>query len=545
MNYFWLVIALLGLLLLTVIGAWGWRRFYRDDPANAARRVFKNSAITFAMRVAVRALDMLIFFILVGSFDAATFGDYLFAVLLVGQYLTIVTDFGLGVLLTREAARDPASSQRLFGVALSLRLLLIAVLALPTTLAVIGGYRLLGQPITPLGQQTIFIFLLTLIPSAYSGAVTALYYARERMETPAVMELVTATLSFLARLGVIVLGLGILGLAWAAVAVSTITAFIFYLLQRRTFFPPCLVWDIAVLRWMTLTALPLMLNNLLSAVFFRFDVFIVRAFGGPAAERLVSQYNTPYTLLNIAMIIPPAVTFAVFPILAQRAGGDRAALAAAQNRTLHLLILLAFPLATGIAVLSHDLIRIFTRAQFHDYQPSILVLAILAWFLPLSFVNGLLQYVLIAINRQAAITQAFVIGALFNLAANLIAMPVAAYGFGEPTWGLYAAAVITVLSEVVLYLVFYPLLRKEGLAPRLLPMLWRPGLAAIVMGTVMIALLAVAPEHHGAPIPGWPGILAAVLSAPLVYGAVLWAVGGVGSPERELIRRILGWGRGR
>ena len=35
-----------------------WRRFYRDDPTNTARRVVKNSAIPTLVRLIVRAIDM-------------------------------------------------------------------------------------------------------------------------------------------------------------------------------------------------------------------------------------------------------------------------------------------------------------------------------------------------------------------------------------------------------------------------------------------------------------------------------------------------------
>jgi O-antigen/teichoic acid export membrane protein len=279
-------------------------------------------------------------------------------------------------------------------------------------------------------------------------------------------------------------------------------------------------------------ALPLMLNNLLGAVFFRFDVFIVRAFSGEAAEGLVGQYNLTYTILGIAMIVPPAVTFAVFPLLSRRAGGDRAGFAVAQKRTLQLLLSLAFPLAMGISVLAYDLVRFFTRSQFADYPNAVIALAILAWFLPLSFANGLLQYALIALDRQSAITRAFLIGAGFNLLANFIAIPLASLWLGRPDWGLYAAAGITILSELVLYLVFRPLLHSEGLPPRLAALSWRPGLAALAMGVVMLALQAL--------IGAWLGSLVAALVAPPIYAAALWAVGGIGSEERALALRILG-----
>src|SRR5690606_15918350 len=126
-------------LALAGAGALLWRRLYRDDPENAARRIFKNSAITFGMRMVVRALDLIVFFLLAGSLSVGSMGDYTFATLLVGQYLSIFTEFGLGVLLTREVARDPGVARRFFGVTLGLRLLLVVAGALPVALLVVGA----------------------------------------------------------------------------------------------------------------------------------------------------------------------------------------------------------------------------------------------------------------------------------------------------------------------------------------------------------------------------------------------------------------------
>lgn len=532
-----LVLLLIGAgLLILGAGAILWRRLYRDDPANTARRIFKNSAVTFGLRLFVRGLDTVILLLLVGSLDPAALGAYNTAALLVAQYLATFTEFGLGVLLTREVARHPNAAQRLFGVTLGLRLILIGVAAVPVAWLVITAYHAIGtlglsEPLTNEGQQAIWILLLTLVPGAYSGAVTALYNAAERMEVPAVIEVFTALLSFLARIGVLVLGWGVIGLAWAAVFVSSITALIFLALQVRTFFTPTLSFDGTALRQLVPQALPLMLNNLLSVIFFRFDLFIVRAFGGSNADLLVQQYVLPYQLLNIALVLPPAVTFAVFPLLARRAGGVRSELASAQQRTLHLLLLIAFPLAMLMTVLADDLVWLFARRRFAEYLPSVTVLAVLAWFLPLSFVNGLLQYVLIAIERQTAITRAFVIGAAFNLTANLIAIPLA-IRWGRPQDALLAAAVITILSEVVLYMVFHPVLRREGLAPAIHRLMWRPALANLLMAVVMVPAILW--------LPGWPGSAVAILIGPVVYVAGLWMLGAIGAEELALARRIAG-----
>jgi O-antigen/teichoic acid export membrane protein len=517
------LLALVGVLLLAGVAVWLWRRFYRDDAHNTVRRIFKNSTVPLATRIIVRALDFIFFLVLYSTLPATEIFPYTLAALLVAQYLNTFTEFGLGVLLTREVAREPSAGQQLFGITLLLRWLLVLA-AVPMAAGVIGGYELiaalnLGEEISQEGQQVIWILLLTLVPGAYSGAVTALYHAAERMEVPAVVELITAVLSMLARITLLLLGFGILGLAWAAVGVSSLTALIYLGLQMRSFFRPTLGWNSALARSLLWLALPLMLNNLLGNIFFRFDTFIIKAFGPGDGDLLGQQYAITYQILNIAMILPPVITFAVFPLLSRKAAGDRQVMAQAQNRTLHLLLLLAFPIAMGLCVLAPDLIRLFTQENAAQYLPiSAHVLAILAWFLPLSFVNGLVQYVLIAVNRQHAITRAFVIGALFNLGTNLLTIP---------WFGLYAASIITILSEVVLYMVFLPLLRQEGLVPPLFALAWRPALAALAMGAAMLL----------AGMAGW--LIAALVAAP-VYAVVLWLLGGLGAEEVALARRLLG-----
>jgi O-antigen/teichoic acid export membrane protein len=267
---------------------------------------------------------------------------------------------------------------------------------------------------------------------------------------------------------------GILALSWAAVGVTSGTALLYFFLQNRDFFRPSLRNDTELIKQLLPLAFPLMLNNLLNVVFFRFDTFIIKAFGAGQGDLMVTQYDIAYKVISVATILPPIVTFAVFPLFSRRAANDRAALAQAQNRTLQVLLLAAFPIAMGMSVLATPLVLLINGRNAAQYLPiSAQVLAILAWFLPLSFANGLLQYVLIAVNRQRAITRAFAIGAIFNLIANLLAVP---------QYGLYAASVITILSEVVLFAVFQPLLRREGLTPPLLALAWRPALAALALG---------------------------------------------------------------
>jgi len=112
-------------------------------------------------------------------------------------------------------------------------------------------------------------------------------------------------------------------------------------------------------------------------------------------------------------------------------------------------------------------------------------------------VNGLLQYVLIAVNRQRTLTVAFVIGVVFNLGANLALIPL---------WGYLGAAVVTVASEAILMAPFLWIARREIGSLGLLGIAWRPALAAAIMA-----------------IPVWDlGNQSALLAIPA--GAVTYAV---------------------
>jgi O-antigen/teichoic acid export membrane protein len=513
------------LLPLLGLAALLWRRFYREDADNTARRVVKNSAVPTVIRLLVRAIDMAFALVLFRLLEPAAVGQYDLAALLVVLYLGTFSDFGLGTLLTREVARRPAEAPRLFGVTLLLRWG-FALLALPIALAIIGAYGGIAvllpgsRPLTPDGASAILILCLTLFPSAYNNVVTALFNARERLEVPAAVELITQVGSVFARVGVLLAGWGVVGLAWAAVGTTALTALVFLVLQLRLLFPPRLSWDVAFARSLLRPAFPLLLNSLLVNAAFSFDAFLLRAFTN---DDVVAQYRMPYRVINVALILPPLLINAIFPIIARHAENDREALNRAYRRTLQVLLLAAFPIAVATTILAPAMVTLFVGQRELDSYLGVSdrALAILIWFLPLSFVNGLTQYVMIALNRQAAITRSFAFMAAFNFVANLLL--IAAF----PANGIYIASVVTILSEVVLYITFLPLLRQEDAAPPLLALAWRPALAALAMGGAMLAV-------------GVAGPLAAAAIAPPAYAAALWLLGAFGAEERALVRRVLG-----
>jgi O-antigen/teichoic acid export membrane protein len=151
-----------------------------------------------------------------------------------------------------------------------------------------------------------------------------------------------------------------------------------------------------------------------------------------------------------------------------------------------------------------------------DYLPeSAWALQLLIWYLPFSFVNGLTQYVLIAVNRQRTITICFFVAAIGNLLLNLLLIP---------RYGFLGASFVTVVSELILLAPFWHVVAKELPPVPLLGLAWRPALATAVMAGAVYWVRAFNP---------W----LAIPVGALVYLAALLALGGVSPDEILALRR--------
>jgi O-antigen/teichoic acid export membrane protein len=519
----------LGLLLfasgLFVIGVASMVLLLRFDRVerqqDVARRLLRNSAIPLLIQVLVRGIDfgfVMVFYRLLTK-DAA--GEYELAALLVTLYLGTISEWGLGVLLTRELARDRAAIVGTFGTALLLRLAL-SVLAIPVALAIIGAYQglaavdLIAYGISSRGALVILILALTLLPGTIGSAVTSAFLAAERPVVPAIANLLNNVVSTALRLLALILGLGVVGVAGAAFVATILNAAVFVWLLRRHIGWPGWHWDWSIGRSMLQAAFPLMLNSLLMVVFFRFDTFIIQMFRGTEA---VANYHVAYKVPPIALILPPIVVNALFPRFSRQALGDRTGLLSGYRLTLRVLLLIALPLAATVSLFSTNVVHFIAGSEQYGRETS-QALAILIWFVPLSYVNGIAQYVLIALDRQSAITRAFVITALFNLGTNMVLVP---------RWGIAAAAFTTVASELVLYLPFRRVLMAELHAAPLLELLWRPALAIAGSSLGMFFLRDVP--------------LISLVVGALLYGLLLWLTGTVTAEDRQLMRRVLGRSR--
>jgi O-antigen/teichoic acid export membrane protein len=179
------------------------------------------------------------------------------------------------------------------------------------------------------------------------------------------------------------------------------------------------------------------------------------------------------------------------------------------------MLLLALPVAAVTTFLAYPLVEILGGREFLPHGAIALQLVI--WSIPLGWLNSVTNYVLIALGLERMQPRAFALAVGFNIIANLLFIPRFSY---------VAASITTILSELVLLLVFAYYLRRRMAGVRWDRLLARP----LLVTAVMIAVMWAASQIHLA--------LAVVLGGAVYLGG-LWALRIVGDAERRILADIL------
>ncbi|MDI3341065.1 MAG: flippase [Sphaerobacter sp.] len=480
---------------------------------NTIQRLAKNSAAPVAGQLANRAVDLVFAAFVLRLLGATANGQYAVAVV-AWLYLKTISDFGLSVLVTREAARSPERAGELLGASTILRILVLLALVPPVAAYAVGGLRFLE--LSPASAAAIGLLMLSIVPGSYTEAVNSIFNARERMELPAALNVATNLFRACLGLGALVAGLGVIGLALVALVTTSVAAVAYHVALRHLAVRP--VWRLTRrdARWLLTISWPLLLNGLLMNLFFRADVFVIQAAQGDYA---LGVYDAAYKFINTVLLVPTYFTLAVFPILTRYAASDHSRLLDSFGLAVKFMLIIAWPVTLGTVALAPLLIGILGGADF--LPDSANALRVLIWFLPWSYVNGITQYVLVAVDRQRSITWAFAAAVAFNLAANLALVPI---------FSFYAAAGVTVATEVVIFAMLALAVRRY-----IGPLSWaglavRPTLAAAAMGLTLVAAWRL-------------GAIPATVIGCLAYAVALVVSGAVGRREADIALALLGRAR--
>ena len=371
------------------------------------------------------------------------FGDFTFA-LSIGFMVAQVADFGLQLFVQRELSRlavqsaatppfftSSESAGRLVGGALTIKAALSAIAL--TAFALLVAFEPVGN------KGALLIVGAAMVLSTGLEFIAYCFRALGRLKYEAAANLVARGLNMALGLLVLWLGGAVLGIAVATLASMLVAVLYAYAVLRRYVSP---IWRPDWAAWRRAAAQPTAvgIGIVFSIISFRVDNLLIPPLLGTGQ---LAVYNIGYKLFEPALIIPGVVLAATFPLLAQ--AGSASALNRGKFRVLMGQTMLAlFGLGTVAALalwlLAGPLIALLYGGI---YAGSVPVLQALAPACVPMFLNYALTHGLIAADRPS-LYAVFTLGSLFvNVGGNLLLLP---------ALGVTGAAVATVLTEVVLFM---------------------------------------------------------------------------------------------
>ncbi len=517
--------------ILFLLGVWFWRSYIglNTEASSGVAKVARNSIAPILLNLFNRGIDMVFAIVMYRLLLPMEVGIYNFAIVLFVAF-DIFTNFGLDLLLIREVSQQRKLAGRYFYSSSFFRLVL-SVAGAP----LLAGLLLLWQgsgaeAITSDGLLAIGLLYIGLFPASLSKGMTSLFYANEQAEKPAAIATITTMNK--AALGVIMLliGEGIVGLAAVSIFNNFLTLLVL-LWAGRKFIGRIGIGlpDFKLIFEMARESFPLMLNHFLATVFFQVDIVILQAMKG---AEVVAQYGTAYKWLLAINIVPAFFTQALFPVISRQAKDDLAALSRSYSFGIKLLFALTLPLAVAFTVLAEPLTLILAGARY--LPQGAIALQLMIWSIPIGWMNSLTQYALIALGLQRLVTRAFAFAVVFNIVANIIFIP---------QYGIAAAAIATIASELALFLPFMFLLRRKLVDLRIFGLVWRPLLALVIM---LAGLLLLGQSLPALMASGVAYVVVLLLLRPLdaAEGAALMGLLPEAARGTPAVRWIAGSGTG-
>ena len=312
-------------------------------------------------------------------------------------------------------------------------------------------------------------------------------------------------------LGVVLIlsGCGIIGISIANYIAAALTSMYALGLINRKIFRIKFHFDIKLSFYLLTQSLPLALALLFSSIYFQVDKFMIGIFRSPEE---VGWYGAVYRVLEITMIIPQAFTIVLFPVFSRLFVESKDKLVETYRRVVKIMFLSSLPIALFIMVFGEPISKIFGE-EFIMGRP---VLMVLIWSICLVFVNFILLNLLTSIGLQKVNAINNAICVLVNIILNLIFIPL---------WGGLGAAITTLITEFVLFVICYRYVKRELGELDLSDCFLKP-LMSLLIGAVFLYILS-----------GW-NLMFAILSGFTVYILMLFFSGVIRKRDFALVLHL-------
>lgn len=268
----------------------------------------------------------------------------------------------------------------------------------------------------------------------------------------------------------IIINSGLLGIIFAIILSNLVQVILYYLLAKSHI---KIKWEIDFSMWNKIwnTTWPIFITIVFNLIYFKADTLFLSLLQ-PFAD--VGLYGAAYKVLEVIITIPFILCGIVLPLLTSYwAKKDTGSFNELMQQSFDTLILLSVPMICGTLILAKPLMIAVSGPEFTD---SGIILQILIFATAIIFINSIFSHAIIAINKQKSIITGYFITAILSLFAYFIFIP---------KYSFYAAAIITVITELLIALIiFYVFYNTTKFKPKLITF-YKSLISSVIMGAVL------------------------------------------------------------
>lgn len=437
------------------------------------------------------------------------YGEFTYALAYCAIFVLLI-DSGLGEMLSRDFSYDNEQGRRALRAGIGVQTILAPVIVI----ALIASTYLFQQEIT--SQFVIFNALVASICRAFKSSLRGLLRGSSRFD----VESVSMTAE---RISLAILGMVAFTTEWGLVTVIMAFAILkvidFLSLALYTHFkisPLLPIFEYTEMKWLVLRMIPFSFTMAIWLLYNYTDLMMLGYFRDSDE---VGQYGAIYQCFE-GMIIIPSIIGAVFlPWMSYEFRTNKDGVAVALKKGIRILIAASIPVVC-ISLYAPEEIIILLFGK--DFLNAALGLSLLLGAAPFVFIFWFFRGGLVAIHKTDKLLAISVIGVVFNIVANLFAIP---------KYGLYGACGTTLLTEVLTYVMAYNVLKLNGIIGAGIA----PWIKSILAGAFMLIPMLVSEHFLGWALPGVP--LGLIFMHFLLCRMGFWE-----ADERETLRRLrLDW----
>ncbi len=268
-------------------------------------------------------------------------------------------------------------------------------------------------------------------------------------------------------------------------------------------------WDPSFWKMALHRSWPIGLSIAFGLAYFKADTLIL-SFVRPQSE--VGIYGAAYRVLEILITIPFMYAGILLPILSNAfAKKDLSKFKKLVTNSIDVMLIFCMPMIAGTWLLGE---RIMTLVAGSEFAESGRILSILIIAVAAIYINTVFSHIVVAIDGQRKMIPIYITVAIAIVLGYLLWIP---------TYGMWAAAWLTVISEILVGIGSIVVANK-AVKTEFKPRVFFTSIAAALLMSIVVYIL----QNQFVIIP--------MISGALVYSTALYAMGGI---KKETLQEIL------